>query len=138
MQGSILTIMVAYLQRMLTQETAIPFGAIFATLQVSQLSILWSKDFWATVTTKRLPKLVHIGFICLIPFNVLLASTVGPSSAIAMQPRLADFKLQQSRLALNLSDQNLFPATLSLPGLRLDSQVSTSEFPRIGVRSLLI
>lgn len=45
MQLSIATVMAAYLQYLLTQKQAVPFGAIFSAYQVTQMSYLLSPEF---------------------------------------------------------------------------------------------
>ena len=100
MQFSIVTVMTAYLQYLLVHRKSVPFGALFSAYQVTQMSYLWSPEFRAAVTASGFAGSLKLQFILLVPFSMLLAAGVGPSSAIAMQPRRVNFTVPNSRLAL--------------------------------------
>ncbi|KAE8160474.1 hypothetical protein BDV40DRAFT_302286 [Aspergillus tamarii] len=125
MQGSIAMTMVAYVQYLLIHESAIPFGAIFTTFRVSQLSVLWSSELWAALTTKKFKGRLFLGFVLLVPFVILLASTVGPSSAIAMLPRQTIYRLPSWELGSNLTYTSIFPESLINAGPPLSSTSAT-------------
>jgi hypothetical protein len=127
MQGSVATIMVVYLQYLLTHESAVPFGAVFTSFRVSQVSVIWSPELWAAVTTKDFSGQLYLGFICLVPFSILLASTIGPSSAIALLPRQTNYRLPDWPLGTNLSYASLFPDTLGYASPPLTNRSATGE-----------
>lgn len=112
MQVSIVAVMVGYLQRLLTGRRPVPFGAIFSPYQVTQMSYLWSPEFRAAVTASGWPVVVKVPFLLFVAFSILLAAAVGPSSAIAMQPRPANFTLSNSAVALNVTSDIIYPAVL--------------------------
>ncbi|KAG2010882.1 hypothetical protein GB937_007426 [Aspergillus fischeri] len=107
MQGLVAIIMAVYLQYLLTHESAVPCGAIFMSFWISQLSVIWSPGLWAVVTTKEFS-----GFVCLVPFSILLVSIISPSSAIALLPRQINYRLPDWPLGTNLTYASLFPDTL--------------------------
>jgi hypothetical protein len=90
MQASIGLVVLAYIQYLLVHEVGVPFGALFAYYSNRVLPYLVSKEFRASVTTPTFRGPLKIGFVCFVVFSVLLASSVGPSSAITMLPRLVN------------------------------------------------
>ena len=116
MQVSIITAMTAYLQRLLVHQRPVPFGAIFSAYQVTQMSYLWSSEFRAAVTTPGFDGMRKAGFVLFVPLSILMAAIVGPSSAIAMQPRAINFTLPESTFALNITSNALYPNSFDEPG----------------------
>ncbi|KAF3392489.1 hypothetical protein F1880_008790 [Penicillium rolfsii] len=89
----------------------LPFGSIAAGLQFSQISYLWSKEFWATSrsTFDRKNLLLPAIIIC-----TLLGVSIGPSSATAMRPTLDDWPAGETSFWLNATAEELWPLNLSL------------------------
>jgi hypothetical protein len=127
MQLSIATVMVAYLQGLLTSSSAVPFGAIFSAASFTQVGYLLSREFRAAVTTRGFPTWLKVGFALFVPSSILLAAGVGPASAIAMLPRQVNYTLPDWPLALNLSYMDLYPASVTQPGPPLDGQFYSGE-----------
>jgi hypothetical protein len=63
----------------------------------------------------------------LVPFSILLASTVGPSSAIAMLPRQTIYRLPDWELGSNLTYDSNFPGSLSNASPPLSNTSATSK-----------
>lgn len=135
MQISIATAMIGFQQYLLTQSTsAVPFGAIFSAFYATQVGYLWSPEFRASVTTPRFPLLLKSGFVLFVTGSILLASGVGPASAIAMLPRLVSFSIGEYELGLDRAYSDVFPTALTQPGGQLDDdffacKFTTSPFP---------
>jgi hypothetical protein len=66
----------------------LPFRAVMAGLRFSEISYLWSEEFIAMCITKlsRKSLILPVGIVC-----TLLGVTIGPSSATAIRPTLADW-----------------------------------------------
>ena len=127
MQLSIVMVMVAYVQFLLIGQCEIPFGALFSAYQVSEMSYLYSPEFWGAATARGIPLPTKLGFLLFVPASILLANTVGPSSAIAMQPRMANFSVPEYKLALNVSENALYPALLNTTGPSMLGFSASSE-----------
>lgn len=124
MQISIATAMIGYQQYLLTQsDSAVPFGAIFSAYHATQVGYLWSPEFRASVTTPRFPMLLKTGFVLFVAGSILLASAVGPASAIAMLPRLASFSIADYQLGLNHTYNDVFPTAFTQPGAHLEDDI---------------
>lgn len=124
MQVSIATVMGAYLQHLLTQPVcAVPFGAVFSVYHATRVGYLWSPESRASLTTPGFPMVLKMGFAIFVPASILLASAVGPASAIAMLPRLANFTLPDYQLALDHTYNDVFPTVLNEPGSRLENGI---------------
>jgi hypothetical protein len=130
MQISIVAVMVAYLQYLLTHKRPVPFGAIFSAYQVTQMSYLVSPEFRAALTTADWPALMKIPFLIFVSFSILLASGVGPSSAIAMQPRLVNYTVPDANIALNVTSEVLYPNSFDSAGLPLYYDTESNMEPR--------
>ena len=87
----------------------LPFGALFSGLQISQASYLWSMEFWGSACSKDLSIRTRISIVSIISIVILLASTIGPSSAILLIPRLAYWPAGSTDIWLNATLQDLWP-----------------------------
>ena len=54
-QASLAAIIFSFVRFELSLGAGLPFGALFAGLQISQASYLWSMEFWGSVCSKHLP-----------------------------------------------------------------------------------
>ncbi|KAF2136751.1 uncharacterized protein K452DRAFT_211705, partial [Aplosporella prunicola CBS 121167] len=86
-QASISNAFLVYLRHGLIGDGPLPFGALFAGLQITSVSYLWSLEFLGSVTSKHIRVPRKLLFVLLVTFNILLAAGVGPSIAIALIPR---------------------------------------------------
>lgn len=128
MVASLAQILVSTIRDELLCEQGLPWGALFSGLQISQLSYLWSMEFWGSVTTPSLPLWKKCRLLGTIIICVLLAATVGPSSAIAMIPRVGYWPAGSTHIWLNGTHQDLNPSavnTLNIPR----SCLNTSRLP---------
>lgn len=91
MQASLSVIVIGLIRHELVVGEGIPFGAIFGSLQFTNISYLFSKEFMGMVKARLARPLVKVRLIALLFVGAVLAVTVGPSSAIAMRPRLDDW-----------------------------------------------
>lgn len=87
LQASIATVAFAYVRHEMLSENDVPFGAIFSALQITNLSYLWSLEFWAAATAPSFQGRRKYIFVVFVAFSVLLAATVGPSITVALIPR---------------------------------------------------
>ena len=90
----------------------LPFGALFSALHISQASYLWSMEFWGTACSKHFPIRRRVGVILTIITAILLAATIGPSSAILLIPRLAYWPAGSTDIWLNATFQDIWPDRL--------------------------
>jgi hypothetical protein len=111
-QISIVKITSSYLQYEISNE-AIPLGAVFAALQVTTVSYLWSAEFWGGLTSPVMPIYRKLKFAISIVFGILLASGIGPSSAIALIPREGTFPAGRTNVWINTTANQLFPVNLT-------------------------
>ena len=87
-QASLAAVVFSYVRYELALGQGLPFGALFSGLQISQASYLWSMEFWGSISSKHLAARRRIGISLIIVTAIILATTVGPSSAILLIPRL--------------------------------------------------
>ncbi|KAH7412362.1 hypothetical protein DE146DRAFT_751478 [Phaeosphaeria sp. MPI-PUGE-AT-0046c] len=69
----------------------VPLGALSGALQPTQLSYLWSLDFWSMLhldkSIVRERRLRRLAMAAAIPVLLILTAVVGPSSAVLMFPQ---------------------------------------------------
>jgi hypothetical protein len=132
MQASIGIVMLAYMQFLLCSGKA-PFGALFSYYNISQLAYLFSPEFSAVLTTPNFRGPLKIGFILFVPFSILLATTVGPATAIALQPRHINFTIPLNTVVFNATTDQMFPTAFSNPGPPLlvsqNDSYSAGDYP---------
>ena len=113
MQASIGVILLQYIRSLATNHS-LPFGALLAPIQASNVSFLWSLELWSAFTSKAFPTRRKIIFILVLPLAIIFGAVVGPSSAVAMIPRrvtspLMDEVIVRTEQPLSL----LFPAAVT-------------------------
>lgn len=113
MIASLTTILFTSIRYDLMTRKGLPFGALFSGLQITQISYLWSLEFWGFASSKYLSLRRRLRLVILIGFITILAATVGPSSAIAMIPRLGYWPAGQTHIWINGTDNDFWPSTLN-------------------------
>lgn len=108
-QASIAAVVYSFLRYEMSLGQGLPFGALFSGLQVSQVSYLWSMEFWASVCSTNLLFKRKIGMVATIITATLLAATVGPSSAILLIPRLEYWPAGSTDVWINVTSSELWP-----------------------------
>ena len=108
-QASLAAIVFSYIRYEMSLGQGLPFGALFSGLQVSQASYLWSMEFWGSICSRHLPVRRRIGMFLIITVAIVLAATVGPSSAILLIPRLDYWPAGATDIWLNATSQALWP-----------------------------
>lgn len=108
-QASLATILYSYIRYEMTVGNGIPFGALFSGLQISQISYMWSMEFWGSVRTAHLPLRRKTGLLALIIISIVLASLSGPSSAVLLVPRLDFWQAGSTDVWVNATFEDLYP-----------------------------
>ena len=110
-QASLATILYSYIRYEMTVGNGIPFGALFSGLQISQISYIWSMEFWGSVRTAHLPLRRKIGLLALIIISIVLASLSGPSSAVLLVPRLDYWQVGSTDIWINAISEDIYPTS---------------------------
>ena len=108
-QASLAAVVFSYVRYEMALGQGLPFGALFSGLQISQVSYLWSMEFWGSISSKHLAARRRIGMSLIITTAIVLAATVGPSSAILLIPRLHYWPAGATNIWLNATWQDLWP-----------------------------
>jgi hypothetical protein len=111
MISSLMAILTDVIRREVLGE-GVPFGILFAPLQLSNLQYLWSLEFWGAIVSKDIPWRRRTRLVLLVLPIFILAATVGPSSAVAMIPRRGNIPSGRIRLWYDYTLDELFPANL--------------------------
>lgn len=114
-QASLAAIVFSYIRYEMSLGQGLPFGALFSGLQISQASYLWSMESWGSICSKHLPIRRRIGMVLIVAVAIVLAATVGPSSAILLIPRLGYWPAGATNVWLNTTSEDLWPGRLVTP-----------------------
>lgn len=108
-QASIAAVVFSYVRYEMSLGQGLPFGALFSGLQISQASYLWSMEFWGSIYSTNLSLRRKICMAATIVIAILLAATVGPSSAILLTPRLEYWPAGSTDIWINVTSSELWP-----------------------------
>lgn len=128
-QASIAHLVLFHIRHQALGQKAIPFGALFAGLQTTSISYLWSLEFIGTLSANWCSRCRRCKFALFIGLNVILAASVGPSIAIALIPRKQPFPFGTVSVWFQGSEDDLFPLHLN------KSHVPSSCFATSGANS---
>ena len=115
MQASLAAVVFSYIRHELVLGQGIPLGALFSGLQLSQISYLWSMEFWGSIRSKHLTLRKRCSLIAVIIGGISLAAVVGPSSAILLVPRLAYWPAGSTHIWINVTSDDLWPTRYVSP-----------------------
>ncbi|CZR68202.1 uncharacterized protein PAC_18101 [Phialocephala subalpina] len=110
MVASIACIVFSYLRYQMTLGEGLPLGAI--TAGFGQVSYLWSLEFWGSLFSPRFSSKKKAQFILVIVPAIILAATVGPSSAVCMIPRVAYWPAGSTYIWINGTQNEIYPTFL--------------------------
>lgn len=108
-QASLAAVVFSYIRHELTTGKGIPFGALLSGLQISQISYLWSMEFWGTIRSVHLSLRRKFTLLILIFTCIFLASLLGPSSAVLLVPRSDYWPAGSTDIWVNSSFNDLYP-----------------------------
>ena len=108
-QASLTVIIFSYIRYEMAIGNGLPFGALFSGLQISQISYLWSKELWGSLTSRHVPAKRKICMLFMILVCFVLAAAAGPSSATLLIPRLAFWPAGEARVWINATNDQLWP-----------------------------
>ena len=113
--ASLGTVLFTYICRELTFGNGIPYGALFAGFQITNISFLWSPEFVGTLYHKPKAERRKKWFlITMLVVCTMLGVSVGPSSANLMIPRLDDWPAGGTTFWINATNATLFPSMVDI------------------------
>lgn len=112
-QASIAAITLSIFRQCVLQMSQLPFGGLIAPYRTTDISFLWSAEFWGCVTAPAVHLKMKILLCLTLSAAIVLAALVGPSSAVLMIPRPMD---NPCAVALYLLDQEdkIYPRVIGL------------------------
>ena len=111
-QASLSAVIFSYVSYELMLGDGIPFGALFSGLQISQVSYLWSMEFWGTVSSRNISSKNKLRLLLVVTASIFLAAVTGPSSAILLVPRLDYWPAGSTHVWINVTSDTLWPSRL--------------------------
>jgi hypothetical protein len=112
--ASIAAMLLSYIRYELTMGIGLPFGALVAGQRFTELSYLWSTDFWGAILsqTDGYSSQRRFSLIAAVVTAITIAATAAPASAIAMIPRLDMYNCCGTSFWINASSEDLWPSRL--------------------------
>ena len=111
-QASLGTVLLAFLRYEVTKTMGIPLGAFLGGVQFTQISYLWSAEFWSSVLSKQFRGWNKVNFLLMALLCTILAATSGPSSASLLIPRQNIWSLRSFQLSVNGTSSDIWPDSL--------------------------
>ena len=109
-QASLTAILFSYIRYEMVMGNGLPFGALFSGLQISQISYLWSKEFWGSITSRYLPFRRKASMLAITLVCFVLAAAAGPSGATLLVPRLDYWPAGTTHIWVNATVGELWPS----------------------------
>ena len=110
-QASLAAIIFSNIRNEMVFREGIPFGLLFSGLQISQISYLWSMEFWGPLRSGFHKSYRRCLVLLLVPSCILLAAACGPSSAVLLIPRSQFWPGGSTDIWINATDSELWPTT---------------------------
>ena len=108
-QASISAVVFSCIRSEMALGSGIPFGLLFSGLQITQISYLWSMEFWGALRSGRWGTSRRWLLVLLIPLSIVLATTCGPASAVLLIPRLQYWPGGNTDIWLNGTSDEIWP-----------------------------
>lgn len=105
MVASLGFIVFTYVQEELVNGEGVPFAALGAGLQMSQITFIFQKDFWCLFWAHWERRRKKWTLVALLLICTLLGLSVAPSSANLMRPRLDNWPSGGTKFWLNATDE---------------------------------
>ena len=108
-QASIAALIFSCVRSELALGEGIPFGLLFSGLQVSQISYLWSVEFWGSLSVGDGRRFRKFGLLTIVVLGIILATACGPSSAVLLIPRLEYWPAGRTHIWINATHDQIWP-----------------------------
>ncbi|KAG5657718.1 hypothetical protein KAF25_007751 [Fusarium avenaceum] len=92
---------------------SVPYGALVAGQQISEISFLWSEEFLSIIKGKFSRTWKKIGFIITVFVCTIMALGASSLSAVAMMPQEGDWRAGGSFVYFNGTREEMFPTNLT-------------------------
>lgn len=92
---------------------SVPYGALVAGQQISEISFLWSEEFLSILKGKFSQTWKKIGFIITVFVCTIMALGASSLSAVAMMPQEGDWRAGGSFVYYNGTRDEMFPTVLT-------------------------
>lgn len=110
---SLSSILFAMIRHEFTIGEGVPYGALVAGQQITEISFLWSKEFFTMVTGKFSRLWKKLAFIFVAFVFTILAFGASSLSATVMMPQEGDWEAGGSLIWANATYADVFPGTLT-------------------------
>jgi hypothetical protein len=92
---------------------SVPYGALVAGQQISEISFLWSEEFLSILKGKFSQTWKKIGFIITVFVCTIMALGASSLSAVAMMPQEGDWRAGGSFVYFNGTREEMYPPVLT-------------------------
>ncbi|CAG1977385.1 unnamed protein product [Fusarium graminearum] len=92
---------------------SVPYGALVAGQQISEVSFLWSQEFFSILGGKFSQTWKKIGFVLTVFVCTIMALGASSLSAVAMMPQEGDWRAGGSFVYFNGTREEMFPAVVT-------------------------
>ncbi|KAF4982277.1 hypothetical protein FZEAL_2063 [Fusarium zealandicum] len=110
---SLNAIVFAMIRHEFTLGQSVPYGALVAGQQISDISFLWSDEFFSIIKGKFSQTWKKLAFIFTILVFAIMALGASSLSAVAMMPQEGEWRAGGSPIYFNATRDEIFPGVLT-------------------------
>ncbi|RGP76742.1 hypothetical protein FLONG3_5182 [Fusarium longipes] len=96
-----------------TMGQSVPYGALVAGQQISEISFLWSEEFFSILKGRFSQQWKKMGFILTVFVCTIMALGASSLSAVAMMPQEGDWRAGGSFVYFNSTREDMFPTVVT-------------------------
>ncbi|KAF1951953.1 hypothetical protein CC80DRAFT_572971 [Byssothecium circinans] len=127
--ASIARFILAFVRHELVGSCGIPFGILASSLDFSHVTYPLSQEFWSVVLAPNMQAYRRGFFVLALGLGTILATLIGPTTAILLQPRLGWWPAGGTDVWIDATQDALFPSVINsssiVPGF--DCEISDHE-----------
>jgi hypothetical protein len=110
--ASIAHFILAFVRHELISINGIPFGILSSSLDFGNVKYLWSREFWSLLLAPAMRPYRRILFFMVLGFSTILATLIGPTTAVLLQPRLEWWPAGGTATWIDTTNDVLFPTVI--------------------------
>jgi hypothetical protein len=111
--ASIARFILAFVRHELVSPRGIPFGILSSSLDFSRVTYLMSHEFWSAVRAPTKQIYRRVFFVLALALSTILATLIGPTTAILLQPRLEWWPAGGTDVWIDTTQDALYPSVIN-------------------------
>lgn len=111
--ASMARFILAFVRHELVSPRGIPFGILSSSVDFSHITYLMSHEFWSAVWVPTMQLHRRVLFVLALALSTILATLIGPTTAILLQPRLEWWPAGGTDVWIDTTQDALYPRVIN-------------------------